>query len=88
MRVFVPAAICVAATLVASLGIAQISPSFLAIGSDGKLIVADVLNWRFQVFVPIKASGKLSEYVPTERKFFGFKPSDGYVFRSPGWPTK
>jgi hypothetical protein len=35
---------------------------FLAIGSDGKLIVADVLNWRFQVFVPTKASGKLSEF--------------------------
>ena len=61
---------------------------FLAIASDGKLIVADVLNWRFQVFVPTKASGKVSEYVPTERKFFGFKQSDGYVFRSPGWPTK
>jgi DNA-binding beta-propeller fold protein YncE len=61
---------------------------FLAFGSDGKLFVADVLNWRFQVFIPIKASGKLSDYVPTERKFFGFKPSDGYFFRSPGWPTK
>jgi streptogramin lyase len=61
---------------------------FLAIGTDRTLFVADVLNWRFQVFVPIKASGKLSDYVPTERKFYGFKPSDGYVFRSPGWPTK
>ena len=61
---------------------------FLAIGTDRTLFVADVLNWRFQVFVPIKASGKLSDYVPTERHFFGFKPSDGYVFRSPGWPTK
>jgi DNA-binding beta-propeller fold protein YncE len=61
---------------------------FLAIASDGKLFVADVLNWRFQVFLPIKASGKLSDYTPTERQFFGFKPSDGYVFRSPGWPTK
>ncbi len=61
---------------------------FLAIAADGKLIVADVLNWRFQVFVPTKASGKLADYVPAERKFFGFKPSDGYVLRSPGWPTK
>jgi DNA-binding beta-propeller fold protein YncE len=61
---------------------------FLAFGSDNKLIVADVLNWRFQVFAPTKASGKLSDYVPTERKFFGFKPSDGYVYRSPGWPVK
>src|SRR5579871_2728679 len=39
-------------------------------------------------FRSTKASGKVSEYVPTERKFFGFKQSDGYVFRSPGWPTK
>jgi DNA-binding beta-propeller fold protein YncE len=61
---------------------------FLVIGTDRTLFVADVLNWRFQVFVPIKASGKLSDYVPTERKFYGFNPSDGYVFRSPGWPTK
>jgi DNA-binding beta-propeller fold protein YncE len=61
---------------------------FLAIASDRKLFVADVLNWRFQVFVPAKASGKLSEYVPTERQFYGFKQSDGYFFRSPGWPTK
>jgi DNA-binding beta-propeller fold protein YncE len=30
---------------------------FLAISSDQKLFVADVLNWRFQVFVPVKASG-------------------------------
>ena len=61
---------------------------FLAISSDRKLFVADVLNWRFQVFVPVKASGKPSAYVPTERQFYGFKQSDGYVFRSPGWPTK
>ena len=61
---------------------------FLAISSDRKLFVADVLNWRFQVFVPVRASGKLSAYVPTERQFYGFKQSDGYVFHSPGWPTK
>jgi hypothetical protein len=61
---------------------------FLAISSDQKLFVADVLNWRFQVFVPVKASGKLSDNVPTERQFYGFKQSDGYFFRSPGWPTK
>jgi hypothetical protein len=53
-----------------------------------KIFVADVLNWRFQVFVPTKASGKLSEYVPTERKYFAYKPSDGYVYRSPGSPVK
>jgi hypothetical protein len=61
---------------------------FLAIGADRKLFVADVLNWRFQAFTPTPSSGKLSDYVPTERKFFGFKPSDGYIYHSPGWPVK
>ena len=61
---------------------------FLAIGADRKLFVADLLNWRFQVFLPVKTSGKLSDYVPAERQFYGFKQSDGYYFRSPGWPTK
>ena len=61
---------------------------FMALTADRTLVVADVLNWRFQVFTPVKATGKLSDYVPTERKFYGFKPSDGYVFREPGWPTK
>ena len=56
--------------------------------ADGKIIAADVLNWRFQVFAPTAASGKLSAYVPTERRYYGFKPSSGYAFRSPGWPTK
>jgi CubicO group peptidase (beta-lactamase class C family) len=61
---------------------------FLAISPERNLIVADVLNWRFQVFVPKKASGKLSEYIPTERQLFGFKQSVGYVFHLPGWPMK
>jgi len=61
---------------------------FLAIATDRTMYVADVLNWRFQVFVPAQPPGKLADYVPTERKFFGFKPSDGYSLRSPGWPTK
>jgi DNA-binding beta-propeller fold protein YncE len=61
---------------------------FLAFGADRKMFVADVLNWRFQVFRPTSPTGRLAEYVPTERKFFGFKQSDGYVYRSPGFPTK
>jgi DNA-binding beta-propeller fold protein YncE len=52
---------------------------FLALTSDRKLIVADVLNWRFQVFVPAPPSGKPSAYVPSERQFWGSKPSEGYV---------
>ena len=61
---------------------------FLAIRPDGMMFVADVLNWRFQTFAPTRPTGKLAEYVPSERKYFGFKQSDGYVYRSPGWPTK
>src|SRR5262249_55770100 len=61
---------------------------YLAIRPDRMMFVADVLNWRFQTFAPTKSTGKLADYVPTERKFFGFKQSDGYVYRSPGWPTK
>jgi DNA-binding beta-propeller fold protein YncE len=52
---------------------------FLALTPDRKLIVADVLNWRFQVFVPAPASGKQSDYVPSERQFWGSKASEGFV---------
>jgi hypothetical protein len=41
----------------------------MAITQDGKVIVADVLNWRFQVFVPARSSGKLSDYIPERRMF-------------------
>ncbi len=51
---------------------------FLAIGPDRKIFVADVLNWRFQVFVPTKPSGKLSAYVPSRRWFWDAQPSDGW----------
>jgi DNA-binding beta-propeller fold protein YncE len=61
---------------------------FMAIGADKRMYVADVLNWRFQAFIPTKPSGRLSDYVPTQRMFFGFKQSDGYIYRSPGWPVK
>ncbi|MDB6127328.1 MAG: repeat-containing protein, partial [Verrucomicrobia bacterium] len=55
---------------------------FLAIGADRKLYVADVLNWRFQVFDPAPASGKMSTYVPTKRMFYAFVPSTGYTTRT------
>ena len=37
----------------------------MAVGGDGKLYVADVLNWRFQVFAPTGPSRKLAKYVPS-----------------------
>jgi hypothetical protein len=61
---------------------------FLAFGTDRRIIAAVVLNWRFQVFVPTAVSGRLSDYIPAERKFFGYRTSDGYIFHSPGWPVK
>jgi len=53
----------------------------LAIGPDRKLFVADVLNWRFQVFTPTKPSGKMSAYIPRRRCFWDATPSDGWKNR-------
>ena len=51
---------------------------FLAVGPDRTIYVADVLNWRFQVFKPIAPSGKLASYVPTKRMFWDRVPSSGW----------
>jgi len=56
---------------------------FLAIGADRKLYVADVLNWRFQVFEPIAASGALAKYVPAQRMFWDTAPSSGFNSHQP-----
>ena len=61
---------------------------FLAVTQDGKIIVADVLNWRFQVFAPAPLSGKLSGYVPERRMFYGSIPSSGWVSRQTNLPSK
>jgi DNA-binding beta-propeller fold protein YncE len=53
---------------------------FLAIGADKKLYVADVLNWRFQVFESVPPSGRNSTYVPARRMFWDRE-------RSTGWST-
>jgi DNA-binding beta-propeller fold protein YncE len=54
------------------------SGHFLALGKDKKIYVADVMNWRFQVFAPAPSSGKLAKYVPTKRMFWDRKPSEGW----------
>jgi hypothetical protein len=61
---------------------------FLAVTQDGKIIVADVLNWRFQVFAPAPLPGKLSDYVPERRMFYGSVPSSGWVSRQTNLPSK
>ena len=52
---------------------------FLAVGRDRRIIVADVLNWRFQVFVPTPPTGKMATYMPSVRKFWGSVPSVGFL---------
>jgi len=51
---------------------------FLAVGPDKKIYVADVLNWRTQVFTPTGHSTGNAKYVPKDRRFWGSKPSDGW----------
>ncbi|GAC1417882.1 MAG: hypothetical protein NVSMB53_16900 [Gemmatimonadaceae bacterium] len=62
---------------------------FLALGPDRKMYVADVLNWRFQVFAPVRSSGKLATYIPSLRMFWDLTPSNGWASRqaSPKSPT-
>ena len=55
---------------------------FLAIGRDGKIYAADVLNWRFQVFVPTDATGKMAKYVPSSRMFWDRVASSEWSTRS------
>jgi len=51
---------------------------FLALGPDRTLYVADVLNWRFQVFKPAAPTGKLSSYIPEKRMFWDRVQSNGW----------
>jgi DNA-binding beta-propeller fold protein YncE len=51
---------------------------FLALDKNRTIYAADVLNWRFQVFVPTAASGKMAKYVPSRRMFWDRVPSTGW----------
>ena len=55
---------------------------FLAVTPDRKILVADVLNWRFQVFEPAAPSGKIATYVPSNRMFWDRVPSSGWSTRT------
>jgi hypothetical protein len=51
---------------------------FLAVTPDRKILVADVLNWRFQVFVPAPPTNKFAAYVPSKRMFWDREQSSGW----------
>jgi streptogramin lyase len=61
---------------------------FIAIGADQTIYVADVLNWRFQVFSRIPATGKMSTYIPSVRMFWGSVPSVGWSSKQADIPFK
>src|SRR5437868_2673360 len=61
---------------------------FLAIGADRKIYVADVLNWRFQVFAPTPPTGRMASYVPSTRRFWDSTPSAGWFSRQANLPKK
>jgi DNA-binding beta-propeller fold protein YncE len=61
---------------------------FLAIGPDQTIYLADVLNWRFQVFDRVPSTGKMTSYIPSVRMFWGAIPSTGWASRQSDIPLK
>jgi DNA-binding beta-propeller fold protein YncE len=61
---------------------------FLAVGPDRRIYVADVLNWRFQVFAPTAPTGRMARYVPSKRMFWDSTPSTGWFSRQAQLPKK
>jgi DNA-binding beta-propeller fold protein YncE len=59
---------------------------FLNFDRDGRLFVADVLNWRAQVFAPTNEQAGRSSYIQTVRKFWNQKPSNGWESHHPNVP--
>jgi DNA-binding beta-propeller fold protein YncE len=59
---------------------------FLAFAADGRLFVADVLNWRVDVFVPSNEHPQMSSYIPNGRLFWDQKPSNGWESHHPKAP--
>ncbi len=61
---------------------------FLAIGPNQAIYVADVLNWRFQVFARTAPNGNTTQYIPSVRKFWGAVPSVGWSSKQTDIPLK
>jgi DNA-binding beta-propeller fold protein YncE len=61
---------------------------FMAMGPDKTIYVADVLNWRFQVFGHTAPTGNMTKYIPTVRMFWGSVPSVGWTSQQTAIPFK
>lgn len=61
---------------------------FLAIGPNQAIYVADVLNWRFQVFARTTPTGNMTKYIPSVRMFWGSVPSVGWSSKQTEIPFK
>lgn len=61
---------------------------FMAMGPDQTIYVADVLNWRFQVFSRTAPTGAMTEYIPSVRMFWGSVPSVGWASQQTAIPYK
>ncbi len=59
---------------------------FMAMGPDQTIYVADVLNWRFQVFARTAPTGKMTKYIPSVRMFWGSVPSVGWASQQTAIP--
>jgi DNA-binding beta-propeller fold protein YncE len=63
-------------------------PHFMAIGPDQTIFVAEVLNWRFQVFGRTAPTRYMTKYIPSVRMYWGSVPSDGWASHQAAIPFK
>src|ERR1700683_3562241 len=61
---------------------------FMAMGPDKTIYVADVLDWRFQVFSRTLPTGSMPRYIPSVRMFWNSVPSVGWVSHQTAIPFK
>jgi DNA-binding beta-propeller fold protein YncE len=61
---------------------------FMAIGPDQTIYVADVLNWRFDVFARTAPANRMAKYIPSVRMFWGSVPSVGWSSQQTAIPFK
>ncbi len=61
---------------------------FMAMGPDQNIYVADVLNWRFDVFARTAPTGNMTKYIPSVRMFWGSVPSVGWSSKQTDIPFR